>query len=183
MRYALFMAVFSCFLIVGSAHAEDPKDSSRFFQAEAGISVLTDSPRSSNLATSLSTGGRIGIRIDRWDVFLQVINSRWITSETEVEITPGVMVFALGSGYTYLGGHARSSLAIGTSTLLFDTVFHNIGQTGFALDLRPLGWRWNWDVLALEFHPLHLNLAVPAFGPNALVRLKYQTSLVFEVGD
>ena len=50
----------------------------------------------------------------------------------------GALNLGIGAAITYGGGSVRTSATVGTSTLLFDTVFDEAGRTGFFADIRPI---------------------------------------------
>lgn len=84
----------------------------------------------------------------------------WPSLEWDWSMKPGVLTAALGGEFLYAGGRLRSSIALGTATLLYNTGFgHKAGATGpfvhlipiavrvpfgqhVTAELRPLSWMW-----------------------------------------
>lgn len=118
-----------------------------------------------------------GYRFARWGLFGAV---EW---DETIEFTTGVDrldLLNVGVGVEYLNflGHVRSSLTVGTSILLTDTVIDEAGEVGWSIDLRPGALRWavgrDW---VLEFTPFGLDIMVPVTSGIPLVIYGYTTSI------
>lgn len=124
----------------------------------------------------LGVGGREG-----WGAFLKVEQSVWVPTQNWVSF-PGVLNAGLGVEHRFAGGLIRSSLAVGTSTLLFDTGLDPAGSTGMFLDLRPLGLRWSpAPHVVIGLDPLSLVISAPVLTGLPLVRIQHRTTLSTEV--
>lgn len=78
-------------------------------------------------------------------------------------------------------GHVRSSLTLGTSTLLSSTAIDDAGTTGWFIDLRPAALRWGiGEEAAIEFTPLTLDVAVPVVEGLPLILFAYMTHVGVE---
>ena len=120
----------------------------------------------------------------RWKtlgVFFVFEQNMWVTSQFELGVTQGVANLGLGLEVNYLGGYARTSVAIGPSILLFDTVIDEAGNTGFFLDVRPIGMRWPINrFFAITLDPMSFAIVAPALDRIPLVMIQFRTTLGFE---
>ncbi len=181
----------SLLLLTSAASAQDvdPKtspdvvDSKRhiFFQIEAHSSLLSDAPDRSVFSASRGGALRAGYRWKRWGVFGHVEQNRWLTSEITNQLTDGVLNLGVGTDYRIFNDRLRASVTVGSSTLLFDTLLHEAGETGFFMDLRPGGLRWfPTDFMALEFHPLTYSLMIPVVTTPRIAHIQYRTVFIVE---
>jgi hypothetical protein len=155
-----------------------------FVQLEGGGGLLTDVPGAGVVNVALSYALRGGLRMGSWGLFGQIGESLWWTFQEEGEFQPGTLNVAIGIELRYFKGRAASSLAVGTATLLFDTLFHQAGQTGLFVDLRPVALRYPAGRRAVvELVPISLAVMAPALGDDHnLVNVVYQGTIVLEVG-
>ncbi len=152
-----------------------------FFQAEGHLSLLSDTPDSSVFAASRGGAFRVGYRWSHWGAFFHAGQNRWLTSETDQMLTLGVANVGIGGEYHFFDDRVRASVTTGTSTLLFETALHEVGYTGYFLDLRPGGIRWfPLDWLVLEFHPMSFTVMAPVLVHPRLVHLEYRTAFIME---
>jgi hypothetical protein len=156
-----------------------------FLQASFHFSLLSDDPERSVLADTLGFGLRVGYRFDPdWAIFLHLDNNRWFTSELEtMSLEPGALNFGLGGEYLFFEGRARTSVVLGSSTLLMDTFLLDAGAVGIFFEVRPLGIRWpvadHWFIV---FDPLTLAVVAPEPLTNEnLVMKEYRTLVGVEV--
>jgi hypothetical protein len=127
----------------------------------------------------------VGYRFDPdWAIFLHLDNNRWFTTELEtMSLEPGALNFGLGGEYLFFEGRARTSVVLGSSTLLMDTFLLDAGAVGIFFEVRPLGIRWpvadNWFIV---FDPLTFAIVAPEPLTNEnLVMKEYRTLLGVEV--
>jgi hypothetical protein len=156
-----------------------------FLQASFHFSLLSDDPERSVLADTLGFGLRVGYRLDpNWAIFLHLENNRWFTSETQtMSLEPGTINFGLGGEYLFFEGRARTSVVLGSSTLLMDTFLLDEGAVGIFFEVRPIGIRWcvadNWFIV---FDPLTFAIVAPEPLTNGnLVMKEYRTLVGVEV--
>ncbi len=160
---------------------EDQSDPYLFFQAEGHLSFLSDAPNRSVFASSRGGAIRGGYRWRRWGIFGHIEQNRWRASETQNVLTQGVLNIGGGGDYRFFEDRVRSSITLGTSTLLFDTLLNDVGTTGFFVDLRPGGLRWfPLDWLTLEFQPMSFSLIAPVVTKPVLVHIEYRTAFIVE---
>lgn len=158
--------------------------------AAAGLSVgveghaalLSGAQRQPLVDPSMGWGVRLGLGArDGWGAFVQVEQNIWIPTQSLTPF-PGVLNAGVGVEHRFAGGLMRSAVAVGTSTLLFDTALDSVGDTGLYLDVRPLGLRWSpTGFLTIGLDPLSLVVAAPVMTGLPLVRIQYRTSLSTEV--
>lgn len=157
-----------------------------FAEVSVGVeghgALLSGAQRQPLVDPSLGWGVRLGLGArDGWGVFAQLEQNIWIPTQSLTPF-PGVLNAGLGVERRFAGGLMRSSLAVGTSTLLFDTALDQVGDTGLYLDVRPLGLRWSpARDLVIGFDPLSLVVAAPVMTGLPLVRVQYRTTLSTEV--
>ena len=76
----------------------------------------------------------------------------------------------------------RTSLALGTSILAFDTVLDDAGEVGLFIDFRPVGLRWAVHrLLAVGLDPISFAVVAPALGGIPLIYTQYRTELYLEM--
>lgn len=149
---------------------------------EAHTALFSGAQQQPLVDPSMGWGVRLGLGArDGWGAFLQVEQNVWIPTQSLTPF-PGVLNAGVGVEHRFAGGLIRSSLAVGTSTLLFDTALDQVGDTGLYVDVRPLGLRWSpIRMLVIGFDPLSLVVAAPVMTGLPLVRIQYRTSLSTEV--
>lgn len=154
---------------------------SHYIQAESHVSIISDSSERSNLANTFGYSVKGGYHFTNWGLFFQTEQNLWIASEFSRTIKPGVLNIALGSEYIYFEGRARTSLALGSSILLFDTVLDKSGSKGIFMDLRPVGFKWNLkDFVYILFDPLSVAIVAPVLNRIPLVMVEYRTVISLE---
>ncbi len=96
-------------------------------------------------------------------------------------IVPGTLSVGLGGELRYADGFVRTSLAVGPSVLLFDTLLDRAERVGLFVDVRPVGLRWKVnDRFTLGLDPFHLVLLAPVLTQIPLVRVQYRLSFSVE---
>jgi len=182
----LTMAIGAGWLLVGATPpaAADERGISGFVHIEGNASFFTDEKDAGVAKVTFGYAGRGGVRFGQWDAFLHVGHSMWYEFGVTGSVNAGVLNVALGVEYRYLDDRLRSSLALGTSTLLFDAMFDDAGSTGMYADIRPLGLRWNVSgPVTIGIDPLTFALMAPVLGRDRrIVLLSYRCLLVLEFG-
>lgn len=152
-----------------------------FVSIEAHASVLNDAEDRDPLGDSFGYDVKAGWRFGTLGVFFQFEHNMWITSEFESGVAQGVVNLGIGLEINYLKGYARSSISLGPSILLFDTVVDRAGSTGFFLDVRPIGLRWPITTyFAVTLDPLSFAVVAPALNAIPLVMIQFRTTFGFE---
>ena len=157
-------------------------DRSAYLQLEGFGSALNDGVGGSNLTPSVGYAGRAGWRHGEFGFFAEFSRDHWVTTEVGMELTQGVLGLGTGAEMLFAKRRLRVSVAGGSSTLLFDTAFHDKGTTGFYIELRPASLRFRpapW--LVVEITPIGFTLVSPAVGELAIRRIEYRTTLTLEV--
>ena len=147
-----------------------------FVRAEFHGSILSDSPNKSVLASSLGYGLSAGIQRDNWQIFGHIEHNRWHSSELDDRLNQGALNAAVGGAYLFAKGKARTSLMLGPSALLFDTVFHSAGTIGYFVDLRPIELSWapfDWGRLYLT--PFNFTYVSPVTSEPSIRMVLYRT--------
>jgi hypothetical protein len=155
---------------------------SAYVQLEAFGSALNDSVGGSNITASVGYGGRAGWRRGAIGFFAEFSRDHWLTTEVRTALEQGVLDLGVGAEMLFAKQRLRVSAAGGSSTLLFDTAFHDRGTTGFYVDLRPASLRFfplPW--LVVELTPIGFTLVSPTSGELAIRRIEYRTTLTLEV--
>ena len=153
-----------------------------YLQLEAFGSVLNDAVGGSNITISAGYGGRAGWRRGMIGFYAEFSRDHWLLTEVETELEQGVLDLGVGAEMLFAKRRLRVSAAGGSSTLLFDTAFHDKGTTGFYIDLRPASLRFfplPW--LVVELTPIGFTLVSPTTGELAIRRIEYRTTLTLEV--
>lgn len=170
--------------------AADPPSAERaplhrfFLELDGGLSWIA--PNSTQTAVGLDVGwsGRFGLSFydDYLRGFLHVSQSMWMRSEYEGDLVPGALNVAVGIATVLFRGGIRSSIAFGTSTLLYDEIFDKAGSTGWFVEVRPGGLRWSFGDWAIVLDPLTFAVMAPEpRGPMPLRRSEFATRLGLEV--
>ncbi len=102
-----------------------------FLTVELHGSLLNDVEDRRPMSDSFGYEVKAGWRWKTLGVFFVFEQNMWVTSQFELGVTQGVANLGLGLEVNYLGGYARTSVAIGPSILLFDTAIDEAGNTGF----------------------------------------------------
>lgn len=184
---AATLAVFTAGTGAGAGELSLPPGQSLHLQAEFFVALFNDAAEYSNIAGGFGYAGRVAWRAktDRgnsFGIFAQFERNYWMSSEIELDVVPGVLNVGAGLEYVFFGGRIRSSLASGTSTLVFDTVFHDKGTTGYFLDARPACLRWSpVDWLVVELCVINFSMMAPVVGEISIRKIEYRTILTLEV--
>ena len=153
-----------------------------FIQSEVHASILSDAPDRSTLANTYGWGLRGGYSWGPWTGQLHLEQNRWLSTELDDRSKEGTLNVGLGGAYTYANGFVRTSLVVGSSTLLFDTVFDQSGSTGIFFDLRPIELRWfpaKW--LSLNLSPFSFTFVAPVLETPSIRMVLYRTVLGLEM--
>ena len=171
-RRAAHAAVLIFLLVVGSATA----DAQTFIQTESHGSLLSDAPDKSVVSASVGYAVRAGHRWGALAAFVHLERNHWLGIEFADKLRSGVLNVALG-GQLYTGGDfVRSSAMAGLSRLTFDTFFHDKGQQGVFLELRPVEFCWSprpW--LGITLAPITFDWLGPALGEPTLRLIQYRS--------
>jgi len=152
-----------------------------FLTVELHGSLLNDVEDRRPMSDSFGYDVKAGWRWKTLGVFFVFEQNMWVTSQFELGVTQGVANIGLGLEVNYLGGYARTSVAIGPSILLFDTAIDDAGNTGFFLDVRPIGMRWPINrFFAITLDPMSFAIVAPALDRIPLVMIQFRTTLGFE---
>ena len=158
------------------------KGQSLYLQLEAFGSALNDAVGGSNITASAGYGGRAGWRRGMIGFFAEFSRDHWLMTEVGRDLTQGVLGLGVGVEMLFADGRLKTSAAGGSSTLLFDTAFHDRGTTGFYIDLRPVSLRFHpAEWLVVELAPIGFTLESPVNGELAIRRIEYRTTLTLEV--
>lgn len=135
-----------------------------------------------DLGVSLSApAGALGVTYGRRDWFLRAEMNPWLGLTTRPPIQPGTFNLAVGKQWLWAEGRVRSSIALGTSTLFFDTVLHERGRSGLCLQLVPLSWRKKLSGnKTLRLEPMSLHVTAPVLSGIPLILPQYRHSLGLE---
>ena len=135
----------------------------------------------SMLTSTFGYGARGGYRWRGWGLFLQIEHNMWTATELNTEVVQGAVNIGIGADFVYARGFVRTSLALGSSILAFDTVLDDAGTTGIFLDVRPAGLRFAvHEVLAIGLDPITFSLVAPVLGGIPLIYTQYRTILSLE---
>lgn len=168
------------------ATAQSPTDPPRLSIAlEGHAAALDDRVDAAILAPAFGYGVRVGWRIDRWRVGLHVDRDHWVSVEYGTQVDAGVLDIAAFGEALFFDDYVRVGLAIGTSTLMFDTLLHDSGTTGLFVEARPIGLRFPlYDHLWLVLDPLTGTVVMPAIEPDdrlpTLRKVQHRTLLALE---
>ncbi|MGK0360204.1 MAG: hypothetical protein ACI9U2_002517 [Bradymonadia bacterium] len=137
-------------------------------------------PRRDLVIARWSPGLAVGRRFSRWGLQGQIEFDETLDFTLDTKV---LNVLNLGVGGEYLSflGHVRSSLTLGVSVLLSDTIIDDAGEVGWYIDVRPGALRWSvskqWT---FEFTPISLDIIVPVPTGIPLVIYAYGTVVSIE---
>ena len=152
-----------------------------FVQVEGHVSLLSDAADRSTIGNYFGYGVRGGYRLGQWGFFGTVEHNLWLASESELSVQNGALNVGAGFEFHFFEGRVRSSLALGPSIQLFDTVLEKAGSVGFFIDARFAGLRWELNEhFALQLDPLSFALVAPIVGSIPLILAQYRTVLTLE---
>lgn len=159
-----------------------PEDQYIYLHWSGFVSLLSDMPEYSNNSVGLGWSGLVGWRHGNWGLFFQVDRDNWMASDLEVEWVPGVLNLGAGADMLLFSERVKISLAAGTSTLMFDTIFDSAGTTGIFVEMKPASLRWPiGERFVFEITPITCTVLVPVLHEPRLVRLEYRSLFGFEV--
>ncbi|MCU0661267.1 MAG: hypothetical protein MUC50_02960 [Myxococcota bacterium] len=164
--------------------ASAPSQRVVFLQAELSASALSALGEADPASLSASYGGRFGFRLPRpVDFFLVVEHNLWLGSDLAHSGIPHVLNWGGGMGAILRHAKVRSSVAVGGSTMLFDTVNGHIGDTGLFVDVRPLALRFRAGARSVvEIVFLSFQASIPKIEGIPLIHLEFRTALTLELG-
>lgn len=172
------LCVVSTALLVSAQPAQ--ADEGYFVAGKTGVSYLGEWAAGSLTPGTAALGVRAGYRWESWDVFGVADQVFWFDPELNGAADPLLNIGA-GVGLTHLDGHVRSSVSLGTSTLLFDTRLTQAGKIGAFVEVQPAGFRLPVaDDWTLELHPLAFVLSSPVLTEIPLFNASYRTSFAVE---
>jgi len=152
-----------------------------FMTVEMHGSLLNDVEDRRPAGDSFGYDVKAGWRFKQLGVFFQFEQNMWVTSQFELGVAQGVVNLGLGLEVNYLNGYARTAVSLGPSILLFDTVVDKAGNTGFFLDVRPIGMRWPiTKYFAITLDPMSFAIVAPALDRFPLIMIQFRTTLGFE---
>ena len=146
------------------------------------LSFLSDVRNRSNILPTFGYGVDVGHRWNDKAFFVHIEHNLWMRTEIRKGVALGALSIAPGFDVIYGDGFVHTSIAVGTSILLFDTPLDKAGSVGGFLDLKPVGLRWKGnDHVALQLDPLSFAVVAPVLGGIPLIQLEYRTSFTTEV--
>lgn len=182
-RFHLLLAASLAAVLLSASpvSAEETDTTGAFVAVEWHQSLLTGVANRTLLNITYGGALRGGYRFGRWGVFGHVEQNLWQNSEQNSDTVQGALNLGVGGEYLYADGFVRTTLVVGPSILLFDTILDDAGSTGFFLDLRPVGLRWNpWSDLHINLDPLTFAIVAPVLDGIPLVQVEYRTTLGVE---
>ena len=131
---------------------------------------------------SISTGLEGGMRYGNFGLLAKVDWNPWLnTQQLKDRVQAGVLNLGVGGEYRFFGDRCRTSLFVGTSTLLFETALDSRGTTGFFLDYTPVSVRWPLgEAMTLRADPASIHLIVPVLSGIPLISFQYRHGLAVE---
>ncbi|MEE2836876.1 MAG: hypothetical protein VYB65_12735 [Myxococcota bacterium] len=134
-----------------------------------------------DLGASISApAGAIGASYGDGTWFARAEWNPWVGLSSRSFLEPGAMNLTAGREWLLANGRFRSALAVGLSTLFFDTVLHERGRTGLSLQWTPLSWRLPAKRYRLRIEPISLHVAMPILSGIPLMVPQYRHSVGFE---
>ena len=132
--------------------------------------------------TSASMGFEGGVRLEEYGLLGKVDWNPWLnTQQLKDTFQAGVLNLGVGGEYRFFGDRCRTSLFVGTSTLLFETALDAKGTTGFFLEYTPVSVRWPLgDRLTLRADPASIHLIVPVLSGIPLISFQYRHGVAIE---
>lgn len=170
----------------GAAQSSSPATAGFYGQGEGSLSPLARAETSGTrlrVARSQGMAVRSGYRWGDYSLFGSLEANSWRSPRLEGD-DDFAMALNLGVGAERLSyqGFVRTSIALGPSMLVIPTDMDEGGETGFFVDLRPLGLRWRLLAnLVVGLDPLSFSLLVPVLSRVPLVEVQYRTSIYCEV--
>lgn len=171
------VALFFC-LLPTSAQADPPK---AFIAADGHFATLNDTPNASLLNIEYGYSARFGYRYDRWRFIGLIDRSYWVPLEFGVQVDGGTLNLGAGVEALFIDDYIRVGLAGGASILMFDAVFDEAGTTGYFVEIRPAGLRWEVAKnLIIVFDPIFLSVLHPVVRDPPLRKVHRRTSVGLE---
>ncbi|MEM1413481.1 MAG: hypothetical protein AAGH15_01205 [Myxococcota bacterium] len=145
----------------------------------SALSMITTRNASRTLATH--TGVVVGWRSGRLGLLLRAEHALWRITEGDRNTTQLALNVAAGVERFHPSGMLRFALYVGSSTLLRANLLDEPGQTGFFMDLRPIGLffhlRERWDI---GVDALHFAVVAPTLSGVPLVEVQFRSSILVE---
>lgn len=152
-------------------------------EARSGISIFGQAAVGTPAPGTFSYAGSAGYDFGSFRLGGIVEHNIWVVENVSDPDTFFDSVLNIGVlvGYSYFDDFAMTSLAVGTSTLLFPTVATDAGTTGVFVKLDPVGLRFDLTPeFVLTLRPLNFEAMVPVLNAIPLYRLAYSTNVGLE---
>lgn len=154
-------------------------DDAPYVQLEGGASFLSQWASAELAPSNAAYAVAVGYHWDTVELGLGVEHNYWLEG---VSIDPGfpdsVLNIAVEGALLSFRERVRHAIALGTSTMLFDTALEERGHTGLYLEAKPVGLRIplrrGWR---LEIEPLNVSLMAPVLDGIPLYQLAYRTTV------
>ncbi len=181
----IFLMVLSVAATGNASETKSPDKKDRiggpFVTVEGHASVLTNVANWSFLAGSFGYAVRGGYRFKNIGIYALFEHNIWVATEFDQEVVQGTFNIGVGAEIIYANGFVRTSLAIGPSILAFDTYLDEAGTTGFFVDFRPVGLRWDvHKYLIVGLDPIAFAFVAPVLDGIPLMYTQYRTILYLE---
>ena len=174
-RQLLLIAPFALLFIVSAPKAEP------FLRAESHISLLSDAPERSVLASTFGFGFRGGYGIGDWRVLGHLERNFWLSTELSDRVRSGALNLGLGAEFSSARDFVRTNAVIGVSRLQYDTLFHDRGTSGIFFDVRPVELCWKLTMgMGFTLTPLSFTYVSPVMKTPAIRMVLYRTILGLE---
>ncbi len=149
-------------------------DDSPFVQIKTGGSFLASWATGEPRPGTFGYGGTAGYRWDWFELGLVANHNFWVLYPADG--TNSVLNIAAEAAVTSFKDRGRHAIAIGTSTLLFETEAAPAGHTGLYLGLTPLGLRLPLtESLTLEAEPLNFEIMAPVLDGIPLFQAAFRS--------
>ncbi len=163
-------------LCVVTSPAEADDGPRAFVTVEGHGSALDDTADGALLVPTVGAGVRAGWRWGRWRAGLHIERNWWVPVEFGVSVDDGALNVAAVGEALWFDGFVRSSVALGASVLMYDTVLDDAGTTGPFFEVRPAGLRWAvGGGVHLVFDPLSVAVIYPVVSDPPLRKIERRT--------
>lgn len=150
-------------------------------QVDAHVSLLSDAPGRSILASTHGFSARGGWRWGRWGAYGLFERNFWIATEQTGGTHGGVANAGIGGEALFAEGRVRASFVAGVSVLREATALHDRGQVGGFTILRPLGIRWQTAPhVYVLLDPITAAVVSPVLEKPRILMLQYRTHVAVE---
>ena len=172
-------AAVACAAAISALASTAWADDAPYLQLEGGASFLSQWASAELAPSNASYGVGAGYHWDTVELGLGVEHNYWLDG---VSIDPGfpdsVLNIAAEGALLSFRQRVRHAVALGTSTMLFDTALEDRGHTGLYLEAKPVGLRiplaQGWRI---EVEPLNVALMAPVLDGIPLFQLAYRTTV------